>query len=113
MSRLNTLAEEFSQEVRSRGTEYFVRGAVRITDAKPGHVAALVNGSRQYKVETDFADNEFANECSCPYYEQWGECKHIWATVLQAQREGLLGNGQVESENSDEVVAAPADETEA
>src|SRR3954468_13152376 len=91
MSILNSLVEQFSHEVRKRGTDYFVRGAVRIVDAKPGRVRAQVTGTRVYRVELDFDDDDFTNECSCPYYEQWGECKHIWATILQAEREGLLG----------------------
>src|SRR5215213_4872208 len=91
MSILNSLVEQFSHEVRKRGTDYFVRGAVRIVDAKPGRVRAQVTGTRVYRVELDLDDDDFTNECSCPYYEQWGECKHIWATILQAEREGLLG----------------------
>src|SRR5688572_28195757 len=84
MSILNSLAEEFSPEVRTRGTDYFVRGAVRITRGEPGQVQAVVQGSRAYKVEIDISEtndqqvSDFVTECSCPYFEQWGECKHIW-----------------------------------
>ncbi|MBC8107132.1 MAG: DEAD/DEAH box helicase, partial [Anaerolineae bacterium] len=99
MSILNSLVEQFSHEVRKRGTDYFVRGAVRIVDAKPGRVRAQVTGGRVYRVEIDFDDDDFTNECSCPYYEQWGECKHIWATILQSEREGLLGEREHEPQN--------------
>ncbi|CAN5402859.1 hypothetical protein BH09PLA1_BH09PLA1_09350 [soil metagenome] len=102
MSILNSLAEQFSQDVRKRGTDYFVRGAVRIVDAQPGRIKAVVAGTRQYHVEVDFDGDDFDDECTCPYYEQWGECKHIWATLLQAKREGLLQNGSAPPAEDDD-----------
>src|ERR1019366_10746046 len=29
--------------------------------------------------------------CACPYFEECGRCKHLWATGLEADRRGVLG----------------------
>jgi hypothetical protein len=29
--------------------------------------------------------------CACPYFADFGRCKHLWAAVLEADRRGVLG----------------------
>ncbi len=78
----------YPSKIRSRGRDYFQFGFVTISERTSEKVLAIVeNGSGDfYDVTIDFVpgtkDIEMA-ECSCPYYEGTGECKHLWATILQ------------------------------
>lgn len=78
----------YPSKIRSRGRDYFQFGFVTIHERTSENVLAIVeNGSGDfYDVTIDFVpgtnDIEMA-ECSCPYYEDTGECKHLWATILQ------------------------------
>ena len=42
--------------------------------------------------------------CSCPYFEDHDGCKHIWATLLAADRENLIRlHQQTDDQSSDTV----------
>lgn len=63
-----------------KGDRYFDEGRVRIMEASPSRVKAVVSGTEDYHVEIKL-DEEFFGECDCPY--DWGGlCKHIVATFL-------------------------------
>ena len=83
---------------RTKGRFYQQDGAVVRIDGSATHVEATVHGSRKYRVIID-RENEanFTASCECPYfYDRLDICKHIWATLLEAERRGfLLGDGDV------------------
>lgn len=89
------LAFQVPDAVRQRGRAYFLRGAVRITEADEWFVEAEVHGSRVYHVA--LARDEFTLRvvCTCPFLQDNRQpCKHVWATVLAAEAKGhLRGNG--------------------
>ncbi|HUT12369.1 MAG TPA: SNF2-related protein [Thermoguttaceae bacterium] len=96
MSIADVFASSFSSTTISRGRAYFDSGRVRIRQADGQHVAADVAGSRRtpYSVDIDWSnavDGEGAATCTCPHYEDGYLCKHIWATLLKIDREGLGG----------------------
>ena len=76
----------FDSSLRQRGENYFKRGAVKQIDAQSGKVQAKVRGSSWYHVELNVTAAEC--ECSCPYFESVGPCKHIWAVVLAVDVSG-------------------------
>ena len=60
-------------------------------------------GERPYGVEIERdAGGAFTASCDCPYFQdRFVICKHIWASLLEAERRGyLLGDGDL-PENSD------------
>lgn len=78
----------FGSGVRSRGEDYFALGFVTIETRTKALVHAVVeNGSGGcYDVQM-ILDSEVGDildsECTCPYFDDHSECKHIWATILQ------------------------------
>jgi len=63
-----------------RGVDYFEAGRVKVVDASPSWVKAVVSGTDDYRVEINL-DNLISATCTCPY--DWGGyCKHIVATML-------------------------------
>ena len=51
---------------------------------------AAVYGSRVYHVELYLNDSDLVVSCTCPFYQDAGPCKHIFAVVLEADRRALL-----------------------
>src|SRR5687767_8172283 len=100
LGQLNEYSPDFFDDVKSRGREYFRRRAVRILEATPSTVTATVQGAERYRVLVEWAPEEGpAYACTCPFFNDRDEpCKHWWATVLQANAEGVLPgpNGQAE-----------------
>ncbi len=87
------LSRSFSSRVRSRGRSYAEVGRVAILSADQDLVQVYVHGSGTYDVtlEHDPGVKAIFASCTCPHFEQRFEaCKHIWATVLVCDREGLL-----------------------
>src|SRR5687767_15152028 len=113
MALLGRLAGMFGSEVRARGRDYQRGGAVKITRHTDDSLRAAVQGTRSYRVDVDWARGDFDYRCNCPYGQEFGEpCKHIWATLLEADERGLLpasagANGDarhvVNDEDEDEV----------
>ncbi len=86
------LAKGFSASSRNRGEEYFMERRVVIRTGSPSEVAAKVQGSELYNISLKWANGKLAVKCDCPFFEEHGNlCKHIWATILEAEEQGHLG----------------------
>jgi len=109
------LAKGFSASSRDRGEKYFMGKQVKIRVGSPTEVGALVQGSELYNVSVKWLNGKLTTGCDCPFFEQHGNlCKHIWATILEADEQGHLSeverghpiavqldkNGQVEKFDS-------------
>ena len=113
MSVLGRLAGLFGSEVRSRGREYQRRGAVRLTRQTPDALRASVQGTRSYRVDVAWDGGDFEYQCTCPFAQEYGEpCKHVWATLLEADERGALPGGspvgRPEATNGDERASGDA-----
>ncbi len=83
------LAGFFSKSVRDRGNNYFSRRAVTITHSSDVEVEASVIGSAHYDVSLSLEGTNFVVDCTCPYMDSsYSPCKHIWATILAAEKAG-------------------------
>lgn len=82
-------ASRFNERVRSRGQSYFARGYVDIVTGDKQVVRAVVSGSDQYDVSLKIVGRDLLVGCTCPYYDN-DLCKHLWATMLAAERKGYL-----------------------
>ncbi|MEZ6123742.1 MAG: DEAD/DEAH box helicase [Planctomycetaceae bacterium] len=103
----------FDSAVRTRGEEYFRRGFVSDIDVTDDWVRATVaNGLGDFydvSIELDPMDNEVLSaECDCPYFDDHGLCKHLWATILQIDAvifgRSSSGNSSVRKHKPDQAV---------
>ncbi len=73
---------EFLDYILSRGYEYYINNKVSNISINDNIVSATVNGNYNYKVNLEIEDNIFFDgECSCPYFESSGYCKHMAAVL--------------------------------
>ena len=80
----------FPQLARKKGRAYAANGEVQVRSMTGDGIAALVRGQRMYTVEADLSSLDAPRlTCTCPAWERWGPCKHLWATLLEADRRGL------------------------
>jgi hypothetical protein len=92
MALTSQLVTRVPQEIQNRGREYFQRGSVELLDGGARSVHATVEGSQRYRVNLSRLGKVIKAACSCPYCQDNAQtCKHIWATLLSAERQGYLG----------------------
>ena len=91
MPLASKLAFQFERRLQFKGISLFHARAVRITDANQAHVFGDVQGTSRYPVRLTHENGRLLVYCACPYFEEFGRCKHLWATVLEADRRGVLG----------------------
>lgn len=87
------LESQVPRRIRKRGEGYLMSGAVELIRSGPGMVESAVAGTEEYAVSVIWRLEKKLVEgtCTCPYFEDRLEiCKHIWATLLTAEVEGLL-----------------------
>jgi superfamily II DNA or RNA helicase len=84
------LVSFFPPFVRERGDDYFASGRARIARANGDTIVALVTGSIGYAVDMHAAEGQILMSCTCPYADEHGICKHVWAALRQADEEGKL-----------------------
>ncbi len=84
MKLASVLSSHFDDEIRARGASYYRLGAVQIKRGNSTSVAAAVRGSRIYDIEIAYDGADLILFCDCPYYADFGACKHLWATILAA-----------------------------
>jgi superfamily II DNA or RNA helicase len=90
MKLASVLSPHFDSDIRARGASYYRLGAVRIKRGNATGVEAGVRGSRVYDVEITWDGRALALFCDCPYYEDVGACKHLWATILAADSQNYF-----------------------
>ena len=88
------ISGEFDFADWQRGQQYFRKGAVRILGVGPAALEAEVQGSSQspYYVRlnwSDAADGVLCADCTCPRFAEMGLCKHLAATILKADEQGI------------------------
>lgn len=92
MSLTGKLDYIFDTAVQMRGQGLYSSGAVRIKDAGPRHLFGQVIGGSEYDVRLTLDGNTLQIWCDCPYFEDRGPCKHLWAMILAGDAKGLPGD---------------------
>jgi hypothetical protein len=90
MPLASKLAFYFEKRVQFKGIGLFQARRVDVISYSPGQFDAIVHGGSDYVVGLHFADKRLRISCQCQYFDQNGECKHLWAAVLEADRIGAL-----------------------
>ncbi len=81
--------------IRHRGEDYWRLGKAEVIEGGPQVVEAVVRGTEEYAVSLSFRRRKrlLEGNCTCPYFDdRLAICKHIWATVLAADAQGLLSS---------------------
>lgn len=89
MSLAEGLRYQFSASTVKKGRDYNSRGQVRIELVSDSLVSAAVSGGQLYDVEIRIIStglDELAANCSCPFFQSTGPCKHVFATLLAIDR---------------------------
>src|SRR4051812_2845476 len=91
------LARDVPGGSRTKGRLYHLDGAVTRFSGSAWQAAATVRGSHQYRVAIERRAEQFTASCECAYFTDRGViCKHIWATLLEAERRAaLMGSGAI------------------
>jgi hypothetical protein len=90
MSLKSRFSPEFNPKIRDRGFAYFRAGAVKILENSDSYVLAEVRGTLVYLVQLTLTSNSLEVACTCPYFLDGEDCKHIWATMLAADSKSYL-----------------------
>ena len=85
------LARQVPPATRAKGAEYHADRAVTDLTGSAVEARAIVRGTHPYHVHIRRKGNTFGASCECPYFVDRGViCKHIWATLIEAEAHGLL-----------------------
>ncbi len=88
---LAEVIDEFGEATRRRGQEYFRAGSVKLLAHSPTVIRAAVKGGQEYAVKFQIVDGRLLLlSCTCPFFDDAGPCKHLWATALTAEDRGVL-----------------------
>lgn len=83
-------AGQVPEHIRARGESYGAAGRVRITGAGATRIAAVVRGTREYRVSLRAETGVLLASCTCPYAASLLVCKHLWALLDRADGGGEL-----------------------
>src|SRR5277367_680127 len=90
MPLASRLSFQFEQRVQAKGFGLFRDRAVRVTEENSSQLLAIVTGGRPYDVRVTYDHDRLLVSCECPYFADFGRCKHLWAAILEADRRGAL-----------------------
>ncbi|HII29767.1 hypothetical protein COT48_05150 [Candidatus Woesearchaeota archaeon CG08_land_8_20_14_0_20_47_9] len=76
-TKIPSLKDNFGSEIIERGRKYYQQGRVRSLVVDGDSVAAVVIGSRNYRVRINLKTGNFKCTCPCEF-----NCKHVVAVLL-------------------------------
>jgi superfamily II DNA or RNA helicase len=109
MSLTTMSAFLFDKQVRAKGETLYATRRIYVDSSGPDHFHARVQGGDLYGVRIGKCDQGLEVWCDCPYFGDYGPCKHLWTALLEADRRGALGGVrevlflQMEDDPYDEV----------
>ncbi len=81
--------DEFLDYILDRGYEYYINNKVSDVVINHNVVSAIVKGNYKYEVNLEIEDEIFIEgNCSCPYFESNGNCKHMAAVLYYLKENG-------------------------
>jgi len=114
MALIKAWASYFRSTIRMRGRQYQVQGKVHQLSPQPGEmVRATVRGSREYTVLIRDDGSSSSASCTCPLFASGQYCKHIWAVLVDVERNGInpaADSSDNDSDSSDNRKASSADD---
>ncbi len=77
--------------MRERGDRYFTERRVQMLKHDASHASAVVRGTERWSTHVSAERGALNLMCACPFFEDYGPCKHLWAVVLTLETSGMLG----------------------
>ena len=97
MTLTDALQKYVHSTVCSRGLSYYRSSRVLIREMDKDTVLAIVRGSARYDVNIELLGEKLSVYCDCPYFKGADStCKHIWATLLTAEKRGFAAGVDVQ-----------------
>lgn len=90
MALATLVSHEFSAKTQFRGAQYFRNKVVNVLNHSTNQVDARVQGRSYYFVRFVLRDGRFFAACTCPYFSEGEACKHVWATILEADKNSYI-----------------------
>jgi uncharacterized Zn finger protein len=77
--------------VRSKGKMYADWAQAKTISHSKFNIEATVKGSayKTYNVLINIGESRIEVFCTCTYFNSSGTCKHIWATIITAKKDGF------------------------
>ncbi|AGW15258.1 DEAD/DEAH box helicase [Megalodesulfovibrio gigas] len=76
----------FSPTVLVRGDAYFRQRRVHLQEATPREIRAVVLGTEAWRCRVLELNGRVHLECNCPHFRGGNACKHLWASILAADK---------------------------
>jgi uncharacterized Zn finger protein len=93
VSLADRVARGFPPLACVRGFRYFTRRRVTFSNVSDAGLDAEVKGKRTLHVRLRVDDGRLAAACTCSAKLLGpARCRHVWATLLEADRQALLGS---------------------
>ncbi len=84
------LVAMFPRAARKSARTLVSAGAVAVWRMTEATVEATVHDDGSHEASADLEQSDSPQlACSCGDFERWGPCRHIWATLVEADRRGL------------------------
>ncbi len=82
--------DEFEKRILQRGYNYYLEGLVDDVFVEDNTISASVVGTEVYRVQVTIDRKKVVDfYCTCPYFEDNGECKHIVALLYYINNEDV------------------------
>jgi len=73
---------DFTKKILDRGKKYYNLGCVSEVSIDDNEIKAIVTGTQDYNVSVTIEEESIADSyCTCPYFYDHNECKHIAALL--------------------------------
>ncbi|MCC6264642.1 MAG: DEAD/DEAH box helicase [Bryobacterales bacterium] len=94
MPLASKLAFQVEKKTQWKGYQIFHSHGIRVLKTKPHTFQTMVTGNGSYEVDLLYEEGSLVVHCTCPAYDKYGPCKHIWAAILEADKQGALPEAQ-------------------
>ncbi|MBL8905928.1 MAG: SWIM zinc finger family protein [Rhizobiales bacterium] len=79
---IEALRSRVGGTIFARGEAYCRDGRVKVLDVNKDRILATIDGTETYRAELTGRGKAIDGECSCPFFEDNGFCKHLVAIAL-------------------------------
>ncbi|QDU80275.1 RNA polymerase-associated protein RapA [Polystyrenella longa] len=93
MALSDILESQFRGDIRFRGASFLETERVAISRATADNIFGTVRDSPssvEFQTQISRADNGVKLFCSCSTHLDKPSCRHLWATILAAEQEGII-----------------------
>jgi SNF2 family DNA or RNA helicase len=94
MLEVNIFEDLFTPDERGRGQSYFEQNTVKVKKMIPFTFGNFEvrgpNTNEVVNLQFNKADDRIKWECTCTHFKKQNKCEHIWAVLLQAEKNGFF-----------------------